>query len=159
MQCQRHEFESFSWQSKLLGEEGAAAEISSYHQFGSVHSQAFVLGEADYELALSVSSCDHSLKMTLLLITDTFFRSKNLKFHLILKAWQRTTLQLAPQTEITLGLSPSAKRCRKSVLSRKVFTEIEKAPWLKSSKSHCQYANRVKGNSKRISSNSVGAFH
>ena len=124
-----------------------------------VHSQAFVLGEADYELALSVSSCDHSLKMTLLLITDTFFRSKNLKFHLILKAWQRTTLQLAPQTEINLGLSPSAKRCRKSVLSRKVFTEIEKAPRLKNSKSHCQYANRVKGNSKRISSNSVGAFH
>ena len=30
----------------------------------SVHSQAFMLGEEDYELALSVSSCDHSLKTT-----------------------------------------------------------------------------------------------
>ena len=62
--------------------------------------------------------------MTLLLITDTFFRSKNLKFHWILKTWQRTTLHLAPQTEITFWLSPSAKQCGKSVLGRKVFTKI-----------------------------------
>ena len=88
-----------------------------------VHSQAFILGEADYELALSVSSCNYSLKRHLL-ITDTFFRSKNLKFHWILKTWQRTTLHLAPQTEITFWLSPSAKQCGKSVLGRKVFTKI-----------------------------------
>ena len=50
-----------------------------------VHFQAFILGEEDCELALSVSYCDRSLNTTLLLITDTFFRSKNLKFHLILK--------------------------------------------------------------------------
>ena len=103
-----------------------------------VHSQAFILGEEDYEQALSVSSCDHSLKTTLLLITNTFFRSKDLKFHWILKTWQRTTLQLAPQTEINFWLSPSAKQCRKSVLGGKVFTKIEDAPWLKSSKSHRQ---------------------
>ena len=114
--------------------------------------------KVDYELALSVSSCDHSLKTTLLLITGTFFRSKNLKFHWILKTWQRTTLQLAPQTEINFWSSPSAKQCRKSVLGRKVFTNIKKAPWLKSSKSHRQYPNRVKGNLKRISSNSVTGF-
>ena len=29
-----------------------------------VHIQAFILGEVDYELALSVSSCGHSLKTT-----------------------------------------------------------------------------------------------
>ena len=114
--------------------------------------------KVDYELALSVSSCDHSLKTTLLLITGTFFRSKNLKFHWILKTWQRTTLQLAPQTDINFWSSPSAKQCRKSVLGRKVFTNIKKAPWLKSSKSHRQYPNRVKGNLKRISSNSVTGF-
>ena len=33
VQCRRHEFASFSWQSTLLGEEGAAAEIGSYNQF------------------------------------------------------------------------------------------------------------------------------
>ena len=52
-----------------------------------VHSQAFILGEVDYELTLSVSSCEHFFKTTLLLITDTFFRPKYLKLHWILKTW------------------------------------------------------------------------
>ena len=139
----------------LLGQKGGRRGNKLLHP---VHSRAFILGEEDYELALSVSSCDHPFKTTLLLITNTFFRSKDLKFHWILKTWQRTTLQLEPQTEINFWLSPSAKQCRKSVLGRKVFTNIKKAPWLKSSKSHRQYPNRVKGNLKRISSNSVTGF-
>ena len=47
------------WQSTLLGEEGAAAPLLQ-----PVHSQVFLLGEVDYELALSVSPCGHFLKTT-----------------------------------------------------------------------------------------------
>ena len=122
MQCRRHDFESFSWQSTLLGQKEGRRGNKLLHP---VHSQAFMLGEEDYELALSVSSCDHPFKTTLLLITNTFFRSKDLKFHWILKTWQRTTLQLGPQTEINFWLSPSAKQCRKSVLGRKVVHPLE----------------------------------
>ena len=122
MQCRSHDFESFSWQSTLLGQKGGRRGNKLLHP---VHSQAFMLGEEDYELALSVSSCDHPFKTTLLLITNTFFRSKDLKFHWILKTWQRTTLQLEPQTEINFWLSPSAKQCRKSVLGRKVVHPLE----------------------------------
>ena len=52
------------WQSTLLGEEGAAAPLLQ-----PVHSQVFLLGEVDYELALSVSPCGHFLKTT-----DLYYR-------------------------------------------------------------------------------------
>ena len=52
------------WQSTLLGEEGAAAPLLQ-----PVHSQVFLLGEVDYELALSVSPCGDFLKTT-----DLYYR-------------------------------------------------------------------------------------
>ena len=41
-----------------------------------VHSQAFILGKVDYELALSVSSCDHSLKRHFYWLQTPFFVPK-----------------------------------------------------------------------------------
>ena len=156
MQCRRHDFESFSWQSTLLGQKGGRRGNKLLHP---VHSQDFMLGEEDYELALSVSSCDHSLKTTLLLITNTFFRSKDLKFHWILKTWQRTTLQLAPQTEINFWLSPQRNSAEKVFWVVKCLPRLRTRHDWKVQKAIANSANRVKGNSKRISSNSVGAFH
>ena len=122
-----------------------------------VHIQAFILGEKDYELALSVSSCGHSFKNDTFILQTPFFVQKIWNFIESFKTWQRATLQLAPQTEITFLLSQSAKKYRKSVLGLKnVYQDLRTRYNWKVKKAIANSANQVKGNSKRISNNSLG---